>query len=48
MKNLLQTYAKELKQSKEIQKNWTKLEKFDIYVSLLFDYHCKFNFWKAD
>ena len=38
-----------MEQSKEIQKNWTGLENFDICYSLLSDCYCQiFKFWKED
>ena len=38
-----------MEQSKEIQKNWTGLENFDICYSLLSDCYCQiFKLWKED
>ena len=37
----LQSYAKYLEQTREIQQNWTGQEKFDIYFCVFFDCCCQ-------
>ena len=44
---MLQSWTKYLEQSKEIQENWTIIEKFDIYFCVFFDYITKVLFLKG-